>query len=186
MYLRAVRPARGHQDRSAGGVPTVGKRDKWQTLPLSFAASEKRAFGKVTVTFVDAAPLFSQSRSDLPAGVICQPELSRRTNPRPNMSRRGARAANRRKRLVQSEPLVFRMHKSEFSAAIVARPSGWLISTFRMAICRDTPNSTRQRETMSNVVLPGGAVYVPQGEAHKKRPTAQCPSISAVTCRPTE
>jgi hypothetical protein len=92
----------------------------------------------------------------------------------------------RRKRLVQSEPLVFRMHKSEFSAAIVARPSGWLISTFRMAICRDTPNSTRQRETMSNVVLPGGAVYVPQGEAHKKRPTAQCPSISAVTCRPTE
>ena len=32
------------------------------------------------------------------------------------------RAASRFNRSVQSEPLVFRMHRSEFSAAIVARP----------------------------------------------------------------
>jgi hypothetical protein len=63
------------------------------------------------------------------------------------------------------------MLKSEFSAAIVARPSGWLTSTFRMAICRDTHNSTPQLETVSNVVLPGWVVYGPQGEAHiEKRP----------------
>jgi hypothetical protein len=53
------------------------------------------------------------------------------------------------------------MHRSEFSAAIVARPSGWLTSTFRMAICRDTYNSTPQLETVSNVVVPGWAVYGP-------------------------
>ena len=51
------------------------------------------------------------------------------------------------------------MLRSEFSAAIVARPSGWLTSTFRMAICRDTHNSTPQLETVSNLVLPGWAVY---------------------------
>jgi hypothetical protein len=75
------------------------------------------------------------------------------------MSSPGARAANRFNRSLQSEPLVFRMHKSEFSAAIVARPSGWLTSTFRIAICKDTHNSTPQRENALNVVLPGGAVY---------------------------
>ena len=75
------------------------------------------------------------------------------------MSRSGARAASRFSRLVQSEPLVLRMHRSEFSAAIVARPSGWLTSTFRMAICRDTHNPTPQLETALNVVLPGWAVY---------------------------
>ena len=75
------------------------------------------------------------------------------------MSRPGARAANRFSRLVQSEPLVLRMLRSEFNTAIVARPSGWLTSTFRMAICRDTHNSTPQRETASNVVLPRWAVY---------------------------
>ena len=58
------------------------------------------------------------------------------------MSRPRARAANRFNRSVQSEPLVVRMLRSEFSAATVARPSGWLASTFRMAICRDTHNST--------------------------------------------
>jgi hypothetical protein len=47
------------------------------------------------------------------------------------------------------------------SAAIVARPSGWLTSTFRMAICRDTHNSTPQLDTVSNVVLAEGAVYGP-------------------------
>src|SRR4029077_18906908 len=77
------------------------------------------------------------------------------------MSRSGARAANRFSGSVQSEPLVFRMLRSEFSAAIVARPSGWLTSTFRMAICRDTHNSTPQLETVSNVVLPGWVVYGP-------------------------
>src|SRR4029077_7229360 len=50
------------------------------------------------------------------------------------------------------------MLRSEFSAASVARPSGWLTSTFRMAICRDTHNSTPQRETVSNLVLRGGGV----------------------------
>src|SRR6188768_1847767 len=76
------------------------------------------------------------------------------------MSRLGARAASRLSRSVQSEqPLVLRMHRSEFSAAIVARPSGWLTSTLRMAICRDTHNSTPQLETVSNVVLPGWVVY---------------------------
>ena len=34
---------------------------------------------------------------------------------------------------------VLRMLRSEFSAEIVARPSGWLTSTFRMAICRGSP-----------------------------------------------
>src|SRR4029077_5265090 len=77
------------------------------------------------------------------------------------MSRSGARAASRFNRSVQSEPLVLRMHRSEFSAAIVARPSGWLTSTFRMAICRDTYNSTPQLETVSKVVVPGWAVYGP-------------------------
>ena len=81
------------------------------------------------------------------------------------MSRPGARAANRLNRSVQSEPLVLRMHRSEFSAAIVARPSGWLTSTFRMAICRDTHNSTPQPETVSNVGLPGLAVYGPLKQA---------------------
>ena len=47
------------------------------------------------------------------------------------------------------------MHRSEFSAAIVARPSGWLTSTFRMAICRDTHNSTPQLGTALNLILPG-------------------------------
>ena len=54
------------------------------------------------------------------------------------MSRAGARAASRFNRSIQSEPLVYKMLRSEFSAAIVARPSGWLTSTFRMAIWRDT------------------------------------------------
>jgi hypothetical protein len=67
------------------------------------------------------------------------------------MSRPGARAASRLNRSVQSEPLVLRMLRSEFSAAIVARPSGWLTSTFRMAICRDTYNSTPQRASVLNV-----------------------------------
>src|SRR6476469_6044880 len=71
------------------------------------------------------------------------------------MSRPGTRAANRLSRSVQSSPLVFRMHRSAFSAAIVARPSGWLTRTFRMAICRDTHNSTPQLETALNLVLPG-------------------------------
>ena len=75
------------------------------------------------------------------------------------MSRPGARAANRLNRSVQSAPLVFRIYRSELSAAIVARPSGWLTSTFRMAICRDTYNSTPQLKTVSNVVLPGWVVY---------------------------
>jgi hypothetical protein len=77
------------------------------------------------------------------------------------MSRPGARAASRFNRSVKSEPLVLRMHRSELSAAIVARPSGWLTSTFRMAICRDTHNSTLQLETVPNVVLPGWVVYGP-------------------------
>jgi hypothetical protein len=75
------------------------------------------------------------------------------------MSKAGARAASRFNRSIQSEPLVYKMLRSEFSAAIVARPSGWLTSTFRMAICRDTHNSAPQRETASNVVLPGWGVY---------------------------
>jgi hypothetical protein len=57
------------------------------------------------------------------------------------------------------------------SAAIVARPSGWLTSTFRMAICRDTHNSTPQLETASNVVLPGWAVYGPLKFSKVKRNT---------------
>src|SRR5260370_42108675 len=61
--------------------------------------------------------------------------------------------------MVPAKPLVLRRLRSKFSAAIVARPSGWLTSTFRMAICRDTHNSAPQRETASNVVLPGWGVY---------------------------
>src|SRR6185295_17723419 len=75
------------------------------------------------------------------------------------MSRPGARAASRLNRSVQSEPLVFRIHRSEFSAEIVARPSGWLTSTFRMAICRDTYNSAPDRIAALNVVLHGWGVY---------------------------
>src|SRR6478736_659105 len=92
------------------------------------------------------------------------------------MSRSGARAASRLSRSVQSEPLVLRMHRSEFSAAIVARPSGWLTSTFRMAICRDTHNSTPQLDTVSNVVLSGWAVYGPLKFSKVKRNTEKEPA----------
>ena len=40
-----------------------------------------------------------------------------------------------------------------------------LTSTFRMAICRATHNSAPQLETMSNVALPGSAVYEPHNLA---------------------
>ena len=72
------------------------------------------------------------------------------------MSRSGARAASRLSQSVQSEPL---------------GPSGWLTSTFRMAICRDTHNSTPQRETVSNLVLRGWAVYGPPEFSKAKRKT---------------
>ena len=50
------------------------------------------------------------------------------------------------------------MLRSQFSAAIVARPSGWLTSTFRMAICRDT--TTPPLEPVKSV-LPRWGVYGP-------------------------
>ena len=37
--------------------------------------------GSAMGTFADAAPLSSKSRNFLPSGVICQPELSRKTYP---------------------------------------------------------------------------------------------------------
>jgi hypothetical protein len=54
-----------------------------QATPLSFAALESRAFGDGSAkgTFADAAPLSSQSRNALPSGAICQPKLSRKTQP---------------------------------------------------------------------------------------------------------
>src|SRR5436190_19291089 len=96
------------------------------------------------------------------------------------MSRSGARAASRLSRSVQSSPLVFRMHRSAFNAAMVARPSGWLTSTFRMAICRDTHNSTPQLETASNVVLPRWAVYGAQGEAQHRETASAGDGAEAV------
>jgi hypothetical protein len=59
-----------------------GNRINGQATPSSFAASGSRAFGEGAAkgTFADAAPLSSQSRNALLAGVICQPELSRKTN----------------------------------------------------------------------------------------------------------
>jgi hypothetical protein len=44
---------------------------------------------------------------------------------------------------VRSHQRVLRMLRSEFSAEIVARPSGWLTSTFRMAICPKRRKSDR-------------------------------------------
>src|SRR3954447_172032 len=96
------------------------------------------------------------------------------------MSRSGARADSRLSRSVQSWPLVLRMLRSELSAAIVARPSGWLTSTFRMAICRDTHNSTPQLETASNVVLLGWTVYGAQGEAQHRETASAGDGAEAV------
>ena len=88
------------------------------------------------------APVSSTSRNARPASVMCQPGLSRKTNLWLKMSRSGARAARRFNRSVQSRPLVFKILKSEFNVAIVARPSGWLASTFKIAICNDTRHSS--------------------------------------------
>jgi Uncharacterised protein family (UPF0093) len=56
-------------------------------------------------------------RCDLPACAVAQ------NQPLTKYVETGARAANRLNRSVQSEPLMLRKLRSEFSAAIVARPS---------------------------------------------------------------
>ncbi len=73
-----------------------------------------------------------------PASVICHPASDRTTRCWPNRSSPGTRAASRLIRSVQSLPLVLRMFRSAFRAAIVANPWGWQDSTFRIAICNDT------------------------------------------------
>ena len=88
---------------------------------------------------------------------------------------------------VQSAPLVFRILRSESNAAIVARPSGWLTSTFRMAICRDTHNSTPQLKTLPNVFYPDrlstgrGA----SGHRHGRLQKCQVPPLSPRSMKAT-